>query len=103
MRSLTGAGLVSLFLLGAEFFLAVRFVLRFFAVDPNGGFASWVLNSTNALVSPFRAVFTSTVPGHPHYVDLQTLFIMAAYVVVASLLTWALGWAGATRADARKK
>ena len=58
-------GLVGLFLVAAEFFLAVRFVLHFFAVNPANGFASWVFNSTNALIQPFRAVFPPTVRQMP--------------------------------------
>jgi hypothetical protein len=89
---LPGAGLVGLFLLVTELFLAVRFVLHFFAVNPTNGFAQWVFNSTNGIVTPFRGVFTQTIIGHPHYVDLVTLFVMAAYVVVAVVLGALLGY-----------
>jgi len=89
---LPGAGLVGLFWVVTEFFLAVRFVLHFFAVNPDNGFARWVFNSTNSMMSPFRGVFTTTVVGHPHYVDLQTLFVMAVYAVVATLLGALLGY-----------
>ena len=98
----TSRGLVGLFLLASEFFLAVRFVLHFFAVNPSNGFAAWVFNSTNALMTPFRAVFTGGVSGHPHYVDLQTLFVMAAYAVAAGLLVWLLSWADVDRLARRK-
>jgi hypothetical protein len=81
-----GVGIWHFFLFWAEFFLAVRFVLRFFAVNPTNGFAAWVFNSTNALVAPFRAVFTGTVKGHPHFVDLQTLFVMAAYAAFVAVV-----------------
>lgn len=106
---LPGAGLVGLFLLVTEVFLAIRFVLHFFAVNPHNGFAMWVLNSTNEIVSPFRGVFTQTIVGHPHYVDLPTLFIMAAYVVVAYVFAALLGWLhevavpGMREAPARKR
>jgi len=89
---LPGAGLVGLFLLVTEVFLAVRFVLHFFAVNPTNGFAQWVFNSTNGIMTPFRGVFTQTVVGHPHYVDVVTLFVMAAYVVVAVVLGAVLGY-----------
>jgi hypothetical protein len=89
---LPGAGLVGLFLLVTEVFLAVRFVLHFFAVNPNDGFARWVFNSTDGIVAPFRGVFVQHIVGHPHYVDLVTLFVMAAYVVVAIILGALLGY-----------
>ena len=89
---LPGAGLVGLFLVVTEVFLAVRFVLHFFAVNPHNGFAQWIFNSTDSIMTPFRGVFTQTVAGHPHYVDLVTLFVMAAYVVVAVILAALLGY-----------
>ena len=101
--SLSGASLLSLYLMVAEVFLAIRFVLEFFANDPNGGFAAWIYHSTNGLLSPFRGTFTATVPGHPHFVDLPLLFIMAAYAVVVGLLTLVLGWANTDRVAIRKK
>jgi hypothetical protein len=85
IRSAGGVGIWEFFLFWTEVFLAVRVVLHFFAVNPANGFAAWIFNSTNALLTPFRGVFTPTVVGHPHFVDLQTLFVMAAYAVVASV------------------
>src|SRR6478609_8330915 len=98
----TSRGLVGLFLVVSEFFLAVRFVLHLFAVNPTNGFAAWVLNSTSSLDAPFRNVFTNSVAGHPHYVDVQTLFLMAAYAVVAGLLVWLLAWSDVDRLTRRK-
>lgn len=102
LTKLSGTGLVGLFLAASEFFLAVRFVLHFFAVNPTNGFAAWVLNSTNALVEPFRVVFPTTVAGHPHYVDLQTLFIMFAWVVVCAVLTAVIVWSNSERVTRKK-
>ena len=84
--------IVELFLFVAELGLAVRFVLHFFAVDPSNGFAAWVFNSTDALVTPFRNVFTTAPVGHPHYVDISLLFIAASYVVAAAVLTKIFTW-----------
>lgn len=90
------AGLWNFFLFWVEVFLAIRFVLHFFAVNPTNGFAAWIFNSTNAMVAPFRGVFTNTVSGHPHFVDLQTLFVMAAYAVFTACMLWLLGWFATT-------
>ena len=89
---LPGAGLVGLFLLVTEVFLAIRFVLHFFAVNPHNGFAQWVFNSTDGIMTPFRGVFTQTVAGHPHYVDVVTLFVMASYAVTAVVLAAVIGY-----------
>lgn len=87
-----GVGIWGFFLFWVEIFLAVRFVLHFFAVNPTNGFASWIFNSTNAMVVPFRGVFPATVTGHPHFVDFQTLFIMAAYVAFTACMVWLVTW-----------
>lgn len=79
-----GAMLAGFFVAVGELGLAVRFVLHFFAVDPTNGFAAWVFNSTDALLTPFRSVFTSAPAGHPHYVDLPLLFVMAVYALVVA-------------------
>jgi len=89
--------LSSLFLVVAELGLAVRFVLHFFAVDPANGFAAWVFNSTDALVTPFRNVFTTAPVGHPHFVDLSLLFIMASYAVAVAVLGKVFVWATTTK------
>jgi hypothetical protein len=80
------------FMFWTEVFLAIRFVLHFFAVNPANGFASWVLHSTDALMTPFRGVFQPTVVGNPHYVDLQVLFVMAAYGAFSMVMLWFIAW-----------
>lgn len=94
------------FLFWAELFLAVRFILHFFAVSPSGGFGGWVFNSTDALMQPFRGVFANgsgALAGHPHFVDLQTLFVMAAYAVFVGLLWSVMSWCRRTVAVNNKK
>lgn len=80
------------FMFWIEAFLAVRFILHFFAVDPTNGFATWIFNSTDTMMTPFRGVFTLSVAGNPHYVDFQTLFVMAAYGFFCAFMMWLLRW-----------
>lgn len=83
------------FLFWVEAFLLLRFVLHFFAVGANGGFAAWVFNSTDAMMAPFRGVFgngNGMIAGHPHFVDFQTLFVMGGYAVFAMLMWALLSW-----------
>jgi len=105
VTSVSGAGLWHFFLFWVEFFLAIRFVLHFFAVAPNGGFAMWIFHSTDAMMAPFRGVFANNnmIAGHPHYVDLQILFVMAAYAVFAACMVWLLAWFHATPGNGKKK
>jgi type IV secretory pathway TrbL component len=104
---LSGASLVGLFLVVTEAFLALRFILHFFAVDPTNGFAQWVFHSTDGILTPWRGTFTQTsLSGHPHYVDLPVLFIMVAYAVVAGFMMWAFKHYGdvlASSANGRRK
>lgn len=92
-----GCWLWGFFMFFVEAFLAVRFILHFFAVSPTNGFSTWIFNSTDAMMTPFRGVFTTSVMGNPHYVDFQTLFVMAAYGVFSLVMMWFVSWAAKTK------
>lgn len=85
-------GLINFFLWLVEVFLALRFILRFFAADPTNGFVHWIYNSSDVLMQPFRGIFPSTVIGNNHVVDFSALFAMVVYGLIAlafaSLASW---------------
>jgi uncharacterized protein YggT (Ycf19 family) len=89
------AGLVNFFVSIAELLLALRVVLRFFNGNPDAQFVHWCYASTNTLLEPFRAVFTSTgVINRGWVVDYAALFAMAVYAVAGyMLLSLASSWA----------
>jgi uncharacterized protein YggT (Ycf19 family) len=81
-------GIINFFLALTEIFLGLRFLLRFFAANPNNAFVNWIFNSSDTLLQPFRGIFPTTTIGHGFVVDFSTLFAMAIYAVFAILLTF---------------
>lgn len=79
--------LVHFFVGVAEILLALRVALRFFNGNPEAQFVHWAYTSTNTLLEPFRAVFTSTGVVHRGWVvDYVALFAMALYAAAGYLL-----------------
>lgn len=75
---------IQLFTLSAELLLLVRVIVRFFNGNPDAQFIHWVISTTNVLLEPFRAVFTSLgVAERGWVVDYPALFAMAVYGMAA--------------------
>ncbi|MBI4034460.1 YggT family protein, partial [Candidatus Saccharibacteria bacterium] len=75
---------IQFFTMTAALLLALRVVLRFFNGNPDAQFVGWVINTTNVLLEPFRAVFTSLgVVERGWVVDFPALFAMAVYGAAA--------------------
>ena len=85
--------MTSLFLTLTELLLLLRVVVHFFLTTASGSFFQWVYYTTDALLSPFRAVFVNptATPGH-WYVDFPALFAMAAYAAFGALLVGLTAW-----------
>ncbi len=78
---------INFFLAVAELLLALRVALRFFNGNPDATFVHWAYTSTQTLLEPFRAVFTSTdVLNRGWVVDYVALFAMAVYAAAGYLL-----------------
>lgn len=78
---------VMLFSLTANVLLALRVVLRFFNANPDATFVHWVYTNTQALLEPFRNVFTSAGAVHRGWVvDFAAIFAMAVYALASYLL-----------------
>lgn len=75
----------------AEVFLGLRILLRFFAANPDNHFVSWIYNSSDVLMQPFRGIFPPTVIGRDHVVDFSALFAMVIYALVGMFLVWLVG------------
>lgn len=91
------AGLINFFLGLVEIFLALRFVLRFFAADPTNGFVHWVYTSSDVLMQPFRGIFPTAVIGNNHVVDFSALFAMVIYGLIAMLFAFLASWLSPSR------
>jgi uncharacterized protein YggT (Ycf19 family) len=91
------AGLINFFLSLVEIFLALRFILRFFAANPTNGFVHWIYNSSDALMQPFRGIFPTTVVGQNHVVDFSALFAMVVYGLIALAFAALVAYLNPTR------
>ena len=91
------AGLINFFLAVVELFLAIRFVLRFFAANPSASFVHWIYTSSSTLLEPFRSIFPTEVIGRNHIVDFSALFAMIIYAIFAALVVWILHWLSPAR------
>lgn len=98
-------GMINFFLGLVEIFLGLRFVLRFFAANPNNGFVQWIYESSNVLMQPFRGIFSTTVIGNNHAVDFSALFAMVVYGLVALAFAALVVWLapGSVRTKSYKK
>lgn len=91
------AALINFFLAIVELFLAIRFVLRFFAANPSASFVHWIYTSSSTLLDPFRSIFPSAVIGRNHIVDFTALFAMIIYALFAAFVVWILHLLDPTR------
>ena len=73
---------IQIFVMSAEVLLTLRVLLRFFNGNPDAQFVHWVINTTNVLLEPFRAVFTNLgVAERGWVVDYPALLAMASYAI----------------------
>jgi YggT family protein len=69
-----------------EVLLALRFMLRLTAANPDNTFASVIYGLSRPFVQPFSTLFISpTFNGSLHILDLNVLVAMAAYMALLAL------------------
>lgn len=78
------------YLVGALLVLLVlRFFLRLTAANPNNTFARFIYNLSEPFVAPFSTLFVSpTFDGGASIFDINLLFAVVIYVLLAMLVTW---------------
>lgn len=76
-----------IYLVGAlEVLLALRFMLRLTAANPDNTFADVIYGLSQPFVNPFSTLFVSpTFNGSVHIFDVNVLVAMAAYLALLSL------------------
>lgn len=85
-------GFINFFLALVEIFLGLRVLLRFFAANPSNHFVSWIYNSSDVLMQPFRGIFPPTVIGRDHVIDFSALFAMLVYALIAMAFAALAAW-----------
>ncbi|HBP01029.1 MAG: hypothetical protein UY41_C0002G0035 [Candidatus Moranbacteria bacterium GW2011_GWE1_49_15] len=68
-----------------EFLLLLRFVFKFFVVNPGTPFVAWIYGTTAPLVSPFAGILPDLKLGG-FVVDFATLASLIVYAFVSYLI-----------------
>lgn len=68
-----------------EFLLSLRFIFKFFAVNPSTPFVAWLYGATASLVSPFARILPDLKLGG-FVIDFATLVALIVYILVGYLI-----------------
>lgn len=91
-------GIISTFIrmvLGAiELLLTLRFIFKFFTLNPGAPFVSWLYRFTASLIAPFAGILPD-VKLAGFVIEFTTLFALIIYVVIGHFILRALAYARA--------
>lgn len=85
-------GLINLvfgFILGM---LALRFVMRLFAANPDHPFVAWIYGMSAPLVAPFFGMFNTPTALTGGRLEFETLIALVIYGVIAAFVTGVLSF-----------
>ncbi|MFP4514485.1 MAG: YggT family protein [Parcubacteria group bacterium] len=69
-----------------EVFLLMRFVLKLFGANTSAPFVSWIYETSDPLLYPFRGMFSAPVLEDGLIIEFSTLFAVIVYAIVAWIL-----------------
>ncbi|MEX0930174.1 MAG: YggT family protein [Candidatus Paceibacterota bacterium] len=78
--------LISIVVSLVEIFLGLRLILKLLGANPNAGFVSWVYNTSEPLLVPFRGMFPAPAVEAGFILEFSTLFAILIYALVGWLL-----------------
>jgi uncharacterized protein YggT (Ycf19 family) len=81
--------------------IAIRFVLRATGAREDAGFVSFVYAVTNALVAPFKAMYSSTGNG-PFVIEPESVVAIIVYLLLGLLIVKIIQIATAPRGPRRE-
>lgn len=81
-------------------FLGLRFVLRLFSANSANDFVSWVYDMSAPLLEPFENIFPTVRTDDGFVIEINTLFAILIYGIIASLVIYLLS---ALSAPSKKK
>lgn len=76
-----------------EFLLSLRFIFKFFVVNPSTPFVAWLYGSTASLVAPFARILPNLNIGG-FVVDFTTLVALVVYTLVGYAIMEILSYTG---------
>jgi len=81
--------------------IMLRFILKLIAANPGNGFANFIYNLTDGLVSPFMSLVNTPVMENGATIEIASIFAIVIYslvaLVVVQLLRILFASAGGTR------
>jgi uncharacterized protein YggT (Ycf19 family) len=72
----------------AEAFLGLRLILKLFGANSGNGFVSWIYDTSDTILEPFRGIFPVQVFKSTYVLEFSTIFAMIIYAVIAMLLIY---------------
>lgn len=76
-----------------EFLLSLRFIFKFFAVNPGTPFVAWLYGATLSLVSPFARILPDLKLGG-FVIDFSILVALIVYVLIGYLILRIFSYVG---------
>ncbi len=67
--------------------LGFRVLFRLFDANPNAGFVSWIYDTSDVLMAPFRGIFPPATIEPGNVLDVSAIFAIIVYAVLGYLLT----------------
>jgi uncharacterized protein YggT (Ycf19 family) len=83
--------LIDIFVTIAEAILAFRVIFRLFNANNTASFVSWIYDTSDTLMAPFRGIFPPQEIVRGHVLDVSALFAMLMYALIGYVLAALLG------------
>lgn len=82
------AGLTNLILAIVEILLGLRFIFRLFAANGTAPFVTWLYQTSDILVSPFRGIFQTPVFNGQFVFDITALISLLVYGLIFAFILY---------------
>ena len=80
------SGIVNLFVGIATVILGLRVFFRLFSANGSNDFVSWIYNTSDTLMSPFRGIFPPATLENGTVLDVSAIFAIIMYLVFGAVL-----------------
>ncbi len=80
--------LTNLLLLIIEALIGLRFIFKLFAANSSAEFVTWVYQTSDVLVSPFRGIFQTQVINGKFVFDITALIALIIYGLIFAFILY---------------
>lgn len=81
-------GVTNLIMTIFEVLLGLRFIFKLFAANSSALFTTWLYQTTDVMISPFRGIFQSQVVNGKFVFDTTTLISIVIYGLIFALIIY---------------